>query len=165
MDKTISISPQFMLDYVRWANERVLDGARQLPPELLREPIREDFLSTLGLLVHMLAAERAWLSRWQGESPTRLLTIEDLPTLDDLITAWQKLDAEMRTFIAQVQDPAQVIAFRSTKGEPHQEIWWHLFMHVCNHSTEHRSQVALYLAMQGIDVGNLDMTAWLRATR
>ncbi|MBI5958419.1 MAG: damage-inducible protein DinB, partial [Chloroflexi bacterium] len=34
--------------------------------------------------------------------------------------------------------------------------------HVFNHSTEHRSQVALYLAMNGIDLGNLDFTAYLR---
>jgi uncharacterized damage-inducible protein DinB len=44
-------------------------------------------------------------------------------------------------------------------------VWWHLFVHVCNHGTEHRSQVALYLATHGIDLGNLDMTAYLRTLR
>jgi uncharacterized damage-inducible protein DinB len=34
-------------------------------------------------------------------------------------------------------------------------------MHVVNHGTEHRSQVALYLAIQGIDVNNLDLIYYL----
>ncbi len=165
MINEINVDPAYMLDYMNWANDRVLSGARQLSPDLLNAPIRPGFLSALGLLVHILSAERMWLSRWQGESPTRLLTVDDYPTLDALVAAWEPLRAEMRDFVARVDDPNRVVQYSSTKGEKFSNIWWHLFLHICNHGTEHRSQVALYLATQGIDLGNLDMTAYIRTLR
>ena len=39
---------------------------------------------------------------------------------------------------------------------------WQLILHVFNHHTEHRAQVALVLAMNGIDVGSLDFSTFLR---
>ena len=60
--------PFLLLDYTRWANARVIDGVRQLAPDQLNAPIRKGWLSPLEVLIHMLAAERVWLSRWQGDS-------------------------------------------------------------------------------------------------
>ena len=91
--------------------------------------------------------------------------MNDIPSLDALVAAWEPLRAEMRAFVLNVSDPARELVYHSTKGEEFRNIWWHLFVHVFNHGTEHRSQVALYLAMQGIDLGNLDFTAYLRTVK
>lgn len=154
--------PILLLDYTRWANERVITGLRQLPAGQLTAPIREGWLSPLEVLRHMVAAERVWLSRLQGHSPDRLLTRDDLPTLDDVIAAGESLDAETRAFIRAVDDPARIVTYRTTKGVEHQQAIWELLLHLINHHTEHRSQLALVLAMHGIDVGNLDLIAYLR---
>jgi uncharacterized damage-inducible protein DinB len=160
--KFIQIDPLLLLDYMNWGHDRVIDGARQLSAAQLTAPIRPGFLSTLGLLVHLMAAERAWLSRWKGGSPQKLLTVDDLPTLEALVTAWEPLRAKMRAFVLTVDDPNREVIYHRTNGEEKRNTWWHLFMHVVNHGTEHRSQVALHLAMQGIDVGNLDLIEYLR---
>ena len=160
----ISIDPLRLLDYTKWAHDRVIDGARQLSEAQLAAPIRPGFLSAFGLLVHIMGAERAWLSRWQGQSPWRLLTTDDIPSLEALVTAWEPLRAEMRASVQQVDDPGREVIYYRTNGEEKRDIWWHLFMHVINHGTEHRSQVALYLAMQGIDLGNLDLIEYLRVS-
>jgi uncharacterized damage-inducible protein DinB len=148
--------------YTIWANEQVINGARQLSAEQLNTPIRPGFLSTLGLLVHIMDAERIWLSRWKGIFPRALMSPADLPTLDALIADWTPRRAEMLEFLAGVGEARQDIHYVSTKGEAFHNILWHLIVHVLNHGTEHRAQVALYLAMHGIDVGNLDLVQYLR---
>ncbi len=161
-NKLIQIDPLLLLDYMNWAHNRVIDGARQLSTAQLTTPIRPGFLSSLELLVHIMAAERVWLSRWQGASPKSLLAVSDIPSLEALVTAWEPLRVEMRASVLGVDDPSREVIYYRTNGEEKRNIWWHLFMHVVNHGTEHRSQIALYLAMQGIDVGNLDFTEYLR---
>ncbi len=156
------IDPVHLLDYTRWANARVFEGMQQLPADLRNTPIREGWLPPLDLLIHMLAAERVWLSRWQGHSPDRLLTRDDLPTLDDLLIAWGSLDAEMRAFIDAVNDFDRIVTYHTTAGVEMSDPLWQLFLHLINHHTEHRSQVALFLAQHGIDTGNLDVIAYLR---
>lgn len=158
----MNIDPQLLLDYTIWANDRVLEGARQLAPDVLATPIRAGWLSLHGVLAHMLAAERAWLSRWQGNSPDRLLSADDLPTLDAVAEAWGPLRDEMRAFLTALGDSGRVVEYRTTRGIPQQDILWQLILHVFNHHTEHRAQVALVLAMNGIDVGSLDFSTFLR---
>jgi uncharacterized damage-inducible protein DinB len=159
---SIQIDPLLLLDYMYWGHDRVIDGARQLDAAQLTAPIRPDFLSTLGLLVHVVAAERVWLSRWQGTSPRSLLSASDVSSLDALVAAWEPLRAEMRAFVLGVDDPNRDVIYYRTNGEEKRNVWWHLFAHVVNHGTEHRAQVALYLATHGIDVGNLDLIEFLR---
>lgn len=163
MSQMIPMDVELMLDFMQWGNDRVLAGARQLAPEQLISPIRTGFSSTLELLVHLHSAEWVWLTRWKGETPLAGRTVKDIPTLDALAAAWEPLRAEFRAYVTGVQDPARhQITYRTTKGEEFTHLWWPLFLHVFNHGTEHRSQVALYLAMNGIDLGNMDLVYWLR---
>lgn len=158
----MQIEPQLLLAFTNWANDRVLNGARQLNTDQLIAPIRPHFSSTLELLVHIMAAERTWLYRWKGESPHSLLGVEEVPTLDALQARWSPLRIEMLEFVTGITDPDYVVVYRTTKGVEFRSPLWPLFLHVINHGTEHRSQVALYLAMQDIDLGNLDLVYYLR---
>jgi uncharacterized damage-inducible protein DinB len=158
----MQVDPLRLFRYTYWADDLVLEGTRQLSPDRLTAPIRPGFLSTLGVLVHIMAAERVWLSRWKGDSPDRLLTVDDIPTLEALERAWTPQRAEMLAYLANVGDASQVIAYRTTKGDEMHDVLWQLILHLVNHHTEHRSQAALYLAMQGIDVGGLDFIRFIR---
>jgi len=158
----MNIDPELLLDYTIWADDRVLEGTRQLAPDALAAPIRAKWLSPHGVLVHMLAADRVWLSRWQGESPDRLLSAGDLPTLDAVAEAWAPLREEFRAFLQAMDDPDRVVSYRTTRGIPQQDVLWQMIVHVFNHHTEHRAQVALVLAQNGIDVGSLDLITFVR---
>jgi len=158
----MQVDPLTLFRYAYWADDLVVEGARQLSPDKLVVPVRPGFLSTLGILVHIMAAERLWLSRWKGDSPTRLLTVEDIPTLDALEQTWAPQRTEMLDYLAGVGDASQTIVYRTTRGDEMQDVLWQLILHVLNHHTEHRSQAALYLATQGIDVGGLDFTRYIR---
>jgi uncharacterized damage-inducible protein DinB len=158
----MQIDPRLLFGFTNWANDRVLQGAEQLSSEQLLAPIRPGFLSALGVLVHIMAAERAWLSRWQGESPARLLGLDDVPSLAALKKAWAPLRDEMLGFVLSIDDPSRVVVYRNSRGAEYRSLLWPLVLHVVNHGTEHRSQVALYLATHGIDVGALDLVHYYR---
>jgi uncharacterized damage-inducible protein DinB len=151
-----------LLHYSFWANDQVLDGVARLSREQLQAPLRPGWLSPLEVLVHILAAERIWLSRLQGQSPNRLLTTDDIRNLEDLRAAWVPLRAELMDYVGSIEDSNQVIVYRTTKGVEFQSTLWQLLLHMINHGTEHRAQIALNLAMQGIDVGGLDLIFYLR---
>ena len=161
----MQVDPLTLFHYAYWADDLVMEGARQLTPDKLTAPLRPGFLSTLGVLVHNMAAERLWLARWKGDSPTSLLTVDDIPSLDALGQAWPPQRAEMLAYLANVGDASQVIVYRTTRGNEMRDVLWQLVLHVVNHHTEHRSQAALYLATQGIDVGGLDFTRYIRERR
>jgi uncharacterized damage-inducible protein DinB len=161
----MQVDPLTLFRYSHWADDLVLEGVRKLSPEQLTAPIRPGYLSTLGVLVHIMAAERAWLSRWKGDSPNRLLTVDDIPTLEALERAWTPQRAEVLAYLETVGDANQVIVYRTTRGEEMRDVLWQLVLHVVNHHTEHRAQAALYLATQGIDVGGLDFTRYIREGR
>ncbi len=159
----MQIDPILLLDYTIWANDRVINGARQLPSKVLSSPIRAGWISPLGVLAHMLAADQAWLARWRGGTPERLLTQNDLPNLDAILQAWYPIRENMRVFLAGIDDPNRVIVYRTTSGLEYRQPLWQLILHLFNHNTEHRAQVALVLAQNGIDVGGQDVIAFLRS--
>jgi uncharacterized damage-inducible protein DinB len=160
----MEVDPLVLYRYTCWANDRVLEGARQLSAAQLTAPIRPGFHSPLGVLAHIMLAESRWLSRWKGTSLQGPL-VEEFLTLDAVHSAWAPLRAEMIGFLSGLPDTNQVITYRNTKGDEFQNVLWHLISHVINHDTEHRSQVALFLAMQGIDVGELDFVKYVREHR
>jgi len=156
------VDPLVLFRYTCWANDRVMAGVEQLSEELLMIPIRPEFQSVFGLLVHIMSAEHIWLSRWKGISPTSLLTTDNIPDLKTLKAAWSPLRAEMLGYLAGVGDANQIVVYRTTKGVEYQDVLWHLVLHLVNHATEHRSQAALYMATHGIDLGNLDFIVYVR---
>lgn len=158
----MKIDANTLYNYTIWANRRVMEGASRLDEDQLHAPLRPGFLSTLGLLVHIMAAEQAWFQRWLGESPTRLLQVVDLPDLDALREAWEPLQQRISRYLSEIGDADHIVRYRNTAGVEFAQPLWQLVMHVVNHGTEHRSQAALYMAMHEIDLGNLDLTAYLR---
>ena len=161
----MQVDPLTLFRYSYWADDLVLEGARQLSPDQLTAPIRPGYLSTLGVLVHIMAAEHAWLLRWKGNSPNRLLSVDNIPTLEALEQAWTPQRAEVLAYLETVGDASQVIIYRTTKGEEMRDVLWQLVLHVVNHHTEHRAQAALHLTTQGIDVGGLDFARYIREGR
>ena len=47
----------------------------------------------------MYAAEWAWYARWQGQSPTVLMTSDAFPDVASLRRAWVEHEAKMRAYV------------------------------------------------------------------
>jgi len=155
MDKEIIAQ---MYEYGIWANRKLLDKAAALTDEQLRHKFTEGAQPILHTFAHLVGAEWRWYQAWIGASLTERLTVDDLPTLDAVRAKWEPLFAERRAFIASLTPErlTQPIV-RKLQGREQSIILWHALVHVANHGTQHRSEIAAMLTDAGHSPGDLDM--------
>lgn len=154
-----------LFDYNGWATQRILNAAQKLTPEQFLAQTNLSRGNIRNVLAHMLGAEQVWRKRLQeGESPTSLLDPQQFTTLEQLTALWRAEEAAMRAFVAGLSDSQLngVIGYRDTKGRPYESVLWHLLMHVVNHGTQHRAEVAEALTAYGCSPGDVDLVVYLR---
>ncbi len=140
-----------LIDYNYWARDRVLASAEQLPPEQLSRNLGSSFGSVLATLLHMQSAEWVWYRRWQGESPTARADQTHLRTVDAVRESWLPLERDIRSFVGGL-DPAglaRVIEYRTLDLQPGSSAYWQMIVHLVNHGSYHRGQVATMLRQLG----------------
>ena len=122
-----------LIQYDKWANDRVLQylgDASELSPRML------------DLLSHILFAQEVWLARIKGR---RYEKPEQAPGLADFPAAFQKCFDEYLEFLSWLQDDEldSVVEYADLKGNPWSSSLHDIILHVCNHGTYHRGQLAL----------------------
>lgn len=154
---------QTLYDYHYWSNQRILDTVEQISETQLNAPTQNGYASMRVTLVHTMNAEWLWRSRWQGVSPTVILSERDFPTLASISARWQQEEEEMRALLAPLKesDLATSFTYQDTKGVPHTLALWQMLVHVVNHGTQHRSEVAFMLTALDHSPGDLDMSVFL----
>lgn len=151
--------------YGRWANGKVLESAAPLTAEELVRPIGGSFGSVLKTLVHLHGADWVWLERWHGRSPSSLPGGEDLTTLDAIRERWDEVQEGQRTFVgtltpARMADPVTYVNFA---GQTCTYALGDALVHVANHGTYHRGQVATLLRQLGHKPAPTDYLRYLDA--
>jgi uncharacterized damage-inducible protein DinB len=139
--------------YSEWANERLMGATKTVPaPGVAR--VRET-------LAHITGAEWLWLQRWKGIMPTELppwhssAGIEELVEIlrDIALERQPRLDALTAEELAQpfvAQNLKRDMTFRMSTGM--------MLLHVANHSTYHRGQLASRIREAGGTPLATDMT-------
>jgi len=148
--------------YDRWANRRLLEIVERLPPERTRERFGASFDSIHGTLAHVLGAQITWLSRWRGVSPTKVLGAEDFADLAALRARWDAYDADIAAFLADLtpEKLAKPLGYVNTRGQPFAYPLWQMMLHVANHGTHHRSELADMLTRLGNPPPPLDLLVY-----
>jgi uncharacterized damage-inducible protein DinB len=158
-------SLQNLYAYNRWANRRLLDRARPLSTFELNVPIGPGPATIRSTLVHMLCGEWIWRMRVQErQSPTFLLAENSFEDMQAIGRRWDEEEAAMRAFLATLDHERlqEIVAYQTTQGAPRQNRLWHILVHLVNHGTQHRSEVALALTSLGHSPGDLDFIHYLR---
>ncbi len=151
-------------DYNYWANKRLLAKADELSADQLTEKLPTMWDSILRTMAHVMGAEWAWRQRIQeGISPAALLDRGQFSTLDVLRQRWTEEEAAMRAYLDGLTDAdlTAPIHYKNTRGETFNRPLWQLLLHVVNHGTQHRSEVALYLTNYGMSPGDMDFNLYL----
>jgi uncharacterized damage-inducible protein DinB len=140
-----------LLDYHYWARDRVLDAAGKLTPDQFTCDLGSSFRSVRDTLAHMYAAEWAWCSRWQGHSPTTLLSPDMFPDAETLRAKWIDLESDVRAVLERMggQGLDRVIEYTMINGDARRSIFWQMLQHVVNHASYHRGQVTTLLRQLG----------------
>lgn len=151
------------LDYTAWANRKLVEAAAQLTPEELTRDFGTSDHSVLGTLVHVFAADRVWLCRVTGAPvPERFLDPEKDMHLAVLQNDWRELLERWKQWASALSDTSAAIQYRDMKGNPHQSSAWQIVLHLVNHGTHHRGQVAGFLRTMGHTPPVLDLIMYYR---
>jgi uncharacterized damage-inducible protein DinB len=154
--------------YNRWATERVLDTAIQLTPEQLDVPAGGEQRSVRETLLHLMTTQKGWLSWWDGSLPAeeayRLrLDPARYPDVAALRELWDALEQQTQAFLDRLDDDLlqRVYSSQMPDGSEWQMVLWKMMLHLANHGTQHRSEVAALLTGFGYSPGDLDMIFYL----
>lgn len=152
-----------LFDYNRWANGRTLESVSGLTLEEFAQHLGGSFPSVRETLAHIYGAEWIWLQRWLGASPTALPGAHQFFTVEELRQKWDGVEEERRAFLRAIDDSrlSETVHYANLKGDRKSNALGDLFVHLVNHSTYHRGQVATMLRQLGKKPNSTDYTAFL----
>jgi len=139
-------------DYNYWANQRYFAVAEGLSDEQLHKMQGHSWGDVHAMFVHMLSSEWVWLERWNGASPKGHFNKDEFPTLASVKERAGQIEAEMRAFIdKQTEESLQaVITYSNFSRETFRVPLWQMLMHVANHETHHRGELAAMYALMNV---------------
>lgn len=145
---------------VNTAMAKILDSHQ----ELLAESGSTYFGSLLDMLRHIYNADITWLTRLSQPGGPRLKALEagllsEDSTYQDWRTQREALDQDLQTFCGSLTDEVlnSQLEYRNSRGELFVETCWKALLHLFNHQTHHRGQIAQVLDEHeiGNDYSNL----------
>ena len=141
-----------LYDYNFWADHRYFAVAEGLTDEQLHRQQGHSWGSIQALFIHMLSSEWVWFQRWHGTSPKGHLDQADFPTLAVVRERWGSQEAGLRAYInAQTEESLQsVITYTNFRAETFRVPLWQMLMHLANHETHHRGELAAMFALMDV---------------
>jgi len=152
--------------YDTWANGRTLDGLGGLPEEIYHRDLKSSHGGLHGTAVHAMFAQSVWLLRWKGEpiDPAYRLAKEST-TLTALRTAWEEIDRDTGAYLAaNLSDAflARTFEMKTLKGDVFVHRYGDSMLHLVNHSTYHRGQLAGMMRQMGFTPPGTDYILFAR---
>ncbi len=156
---------QLLADYNIQANRDMLHILEQSPPTSVTQDVKSYYKSILGILNHMVLSNIYWIKRLAkhiSELAPVLANVPDVQPQTPTEIVWTTLDALKINLVGidnQLKRLVQVlpeakytesIKYTSSKGGEKTMIIWHVLLHLFNHHTHNRGQVAVLLDQFGI---------------
>ncbi|MFN8517419.1 MAG: DinB family protein [Chloroflexia bacterium] len=157
---------QALFDYNTWGNERLLNIAAAIPTAAFTAPTRFPCGSLRGSFRHLLGAIYFHLPQWPGNPQLPDLAADDFPDLPSLAQQLARAEAQLRAYLATLADADLDLPHTISLGDGYSATapLWLLMMHVINHGTQHRSDIAQMLTELGHSPGDLDLIDMLPIT-
>jgi uncharacterized damage-inducible protein DinB len=136
--------------YGRWATRRLLHAVSCLNVSALDQPLETSFGTLRGTILHLYGVERLWLDRWQN-GPVGPAAPAWLDSIGDIELHWENVWQGQATFVRSrsVGDLDAVFAYRNRSGGVAEVRTRDMLVHVVNHGTYHRDQIASELRQLG----------------
>lgn len=143
---------QKLYQYNKWANDRVM-GA------LEKQSVNDEKI--LSLMSHLLSAQFLWLHRIKDLPPPDLQLWKTYPLvrLREMATNGSRQWLE---FIASTENFNRVLKYKNYVGDYYENNVEHIMIHLVNHGTYHRGQIALLMRQGGFEPINTDFITYDR---
>jgi uncharacterized damage-inducible protein DinB len=153
--------------YDSWANDILLAAIQRLPEETLRRDLGASHQSLFGTMVHLVAAEEIWISRWKGAPRPKLTSTEEIPSMSALLDWWSRVREERDAYVSSLKDAdlEGELEMSTSTGTKYRHRFSDMFRHMANHSSYHRGQVALLLRQLGEKPPSTDLIRFYREAR
>jgi uncharacterized damage-inducible protein DinB len=135
-----------------WANKRVIST-------LVRQQVNDKQILTL--LGHIVAAQFLWLHRIKG-LPAPDVKLWGEYTLDQLITMAEEAGTQWLEFVESTDDFDREMTYKNYVNEPYTNNVENIMIHLVNHSSYHRAQIAMLLRQKGFEPINTDFITYDR---
>jgi len=141
-----------LYEYNFWANHRYFTVAQGLTDEQLHRMQGHSWGDVHAMFVHLVSSEWLWLERWHGTSHRSHLDKSEFPTLASIKVRWDRQEAELRSFIESQSEGSlqSEIAYSNLSGESFRVPLWQMLMHLANHETHHRGELAAMFALMNV---------------
>jgi uncharacterized damage-inducible protein DinB len=146
-----------MFSHLDWGRDALLDWAADLPDSDLDRPFEMGQGSLRETFIHLWVVEELWLSRWQGNSPTKPPAYNQSASVDEFRRLFAGVADRRRAFVDSVSGELSTrqVDYKSLAGESNRQILAHLMLHVANHGIYHRAQAMNMLRHLGVKVKNV----------
>jgi uncharacterized damage-inducible protein DinB len=155
---------QLHIEFMKWADDTMLAALYEGPTGEVTHDRGSSFKSLFHTLNHVYLAELVWLRRVQGQRDAKLADLESPADLSALGQAWPEVHQAWIDWSRSVSgdDLQQPLIFLNMKGAEVQMPHWQLVLHLVNHGSYHRGQVAGMLRQAGIKPPGTDLIAFYR---
>jgi len=165
--------------YNAWMNDKIYTLAAELTDEERKRDLRAFFRSVHGTLNHLLLGDRAWLTRFTGETErfasydgerkpiaVRSLAQELYADFEQLWRERRRTDADIAGWVETLDEAAlsRTLSYKTSSGVACSHPTWWAISHFFNHQTHHRGQVTTLLKQLGKDPGVTDLIAFMRTS-
>ena len=139
-------------NYNAWANDRVLTALQQQ---------RVEDEKILTLMNHILTAQFLWLNRIESLPPPehKLWSTQKISRLREMAT---EAANRWNTFIASHEKFSRQMTYHNYTGDLFTNDVEQIMIHVVNHGTYHRGQIAMRLRELGLEPVNTDYITYER---
>jgi uncharacterized damage-inducible protein DinB len=141
-----------LYQYNAWATKRVIST-------LTRQQV--DDPKILSLLGHVLAAQFLWLHRIKG-LPAPDVKLWGEYTLEQLTAMAEKASQQWLEFVESTDNFDREMTYRNYVNEPYTNNVEMIMIHLVNHSSYHRAQIAMLLRQKGFEPINTDFITYDR---
>jgi len=141
-----------LYQYNDWANRRVLDS-------LTRQKVDDEQILTL--MGHIVAAQFLWLHRIKG-LPSPDVKLWGKYELRRLTTLAEQAGKQWLEFVESTDDFNREMTYKNYVGDDYTNNVEMIMIHLVNHSSYHRAQIALLLRQKGLEPINTDFITYDR---
>jgi len=157
---------QLLSKYNAETNAQMMGVLEKLPADQLTKDVKSFYGSILGLLNHILVSDVFGIKRFFKQFPELEQTRDKLPVFrmegwKDIIWPSLAVVKPIRTAVDEAiqlacellteKQYASVLRYKNWDGKEMQKPSWLVLLHMFNHQTHNRGQIALILDQMGID--------------